>query len=75
MPVIASQSHGGINEIIKNNSFGYIYNNQEDLIKIINKFNNGKIKFNLKENIVKKHLKNFSISENIKKYSNVFKKI
>ena len=75
LPVIASQSHGGINEIMKNNSFGYIYNNQEDLIKIINKFNNGKIKFNLKKNIVKKHLKNFSISENIKKYSNVFKKI
>ena len=75
LPVIASQSHGGINEIIKNNSFGYIYNNQEDLIKIINSFNNGKIKFNLKENIVKNHLKKFSISENIKKYSNVFKKI
>ncbi len=75
IPVIASQSHGGINEIIKNNSFGYIYRNHEDLIKIINNYGSGKIKFNLKKNIVKNHLNNFSISENIKKYSNVFKKI
>ena len=75
IPVIASQSHGGINEIIKNNSFGYIYRNHEDLIKIINNYGSGKIKFNLKRNIVKNHLNNFSISENIKKYSSVLEKI
>tara|TARA_Y100000590_G_scaffold126237_1_gene144297 strand:- start:882 stop:1979 length:1098 start_codon:yes stop_codon:yes gene_type:complete len=75
IPVIASQSHGGINEIVKNSNFGYIYNNKKELIKIINDFNSGKIKFNLKKKIIVNHLKNFSISENIKKYSDIFKKI
>jgi len=75
VPVIASQSHGGINEIIKNNNFGYIYNDQEDLINTITDFNNGKIKFNIKKNILAKHLKKFSLSKNINNYSKVFKKI
>ena len=75
LPVIASQSHGGINEIIKNNNFGYIYNSQEELINAITNFNNGKLKFNLKKNILTKHLKKFSIPENIKNYSKIFEKI
>ncbi|MBC8304461.1 MAG: hypothetical protein H8E55_52950, partial [Pelagibacterales bacterium] len=69
------QSHGGINEIIKNNNFGYIYNSQEELINAITDFNNGKLKFNLKKNILTKHLKKFSVSENIKNYSKIFEKI
>ena len=75
VPVIASQSHGGINEIIKNNNFGYIYNSQEELINTITDFNSGKLKFNLKKNILAKHLKKFSVSENIKNYSKIFEKI
>jgi len=75
IPVVASQSHGGINEIIKNNNFGYIYNTQEELINFINNFNSGKIKFNLKKNTVIKHLKNFSVSKNIENYSKIFEKI
>ena len=75
IPVIASQSHGGINEIIKNSNFGYIYNNQKQLIKAINDFSSGKIKFNLKKNVIRNHLKNFSVSENIKKYSKILTKI
>ena len=79
VPVIASQSHGGINEIIKNNNFGYIYNSQEELIDTITDKSNIKVcefeKFNLKKNILAKHLKKFSVSENIKNYSKIFEKI
>ena len=37
IPVIASQSHGGINEIIKNKNFGFIYNNDFELEIILKK--------------------------------------
>ena len=37
IPVIASQSHGGINEIIKNKNFGIIYNNDFELEIILKK--------------------------------------
>ena len=33
IPVLASQSHGGINEIINNKNFGNIYNNKNELLK------------------------------------------
>jgi len=75
MPVVASQSHGGINEIIKNNNFGYIYNNHKDLINFINNFSYGKIKLKPNKNIATKHLNNFSISKNVKNYSKIFEKI
>ena len=75
IPVIASQSHGGINEIIKNKNFGYIYKNKEDLIKNIKKFKLGIKKFNITKKQTLKHLENFSLLNNIKKYSKVFKEI
>ena len=75
VPIIASQSHGGINEIIKNKNFGYIYKDQEDLIKNITKFNFRLKKFKFTKKTMNTHLKNFSIEQNIKKYSNVFKEI
>jgi len=75
VPIMASQSHGGINEIIKNKKFGYIYKNQEDLIKNITNFSLGLKKFNFTKKKMVKHLEDFSIKRNIKKYSNVFKEI
>ena len=75
VPVIASQSYGGINEIIKNKKFGYIYKNQKDLIKNITNFSLGLKKFNFTKEEMNKHLEDFSIKCNIKKYSNIFKEI
>ena len=75
VPVLASQSHGGINEIIKNKNFGYIYKNDNDLIKKLFDFNNNKKKIILNKNEITNHLKKFSLSENIKKYSKIFESI
>ena len=75
VPVMASQSHGGINEILRKKNFGYIYKNQEDLIKNITNFNLGIKKFNFTQKKIIEHLESFSIKNNIKKYSNAFKKI
>lgn len=75
IPVLASQSHGGINEIIKNKNFGHIYKNENELIKKLTFINNGKIKFDLNKKKITTHLKKFSISENVRRYSNIFKNI
>jgi len=75
VPVLASQSHGGINEIIKNKNFGYIYKSDNDLIKKLLNFNNKNNKIILNKNEIRNHLKNFSLSENIKNYSKIFENI
>jgi len=75
VPVLASQSHGGINEIIKNKNFGYIYKNDNDLIKKLLNFNNKNNKIILNKNEIRNHLKNFSLSKNIKNYSKIFENI
>ena len=75
IPVIASQSHGGINEIIKNKNFGLIYNNDTELEIILSKILENKFKFKSNRNLINRHLQNFSESINVKKYSKVFLKI
>ena len=75
VPVLASQSHGGINEIIKNKNFGYIYKSNNDLIKKLLNFNYKNKKIILNKNQIRNHLKNFSLSENIKNYSKIFENI
>ena len=72
IPVIASQSHGGINEIIKNKNFGLIYNNDLELEIILKKIIDKKVSFKKNKILFKKHLKNFSENNNLKKYSNLF---
>ena len=72
IPVIASQSHGGINEIIKNKNFGFIYNNNTELEVILLKILKNKLKFKNNRNLINRHLRNFSESINVKKYSKVF---
>jgi len=75
IPVLASQSHGGINDIINNKQFGYIYKNEKDLMKsLLNIYNKKKtFKLNKRETIA--HLKKFSLSKSIKQYSKVFENI
>ncbi len=72
IPVIASQSHGGINEIIKNKKFGLIYNNDLELEIILKKIIDKKISFKKNKILFKNHLKTFSVNNNVKKYSNLF---
>jgi glycosyltransferase involved in cell wall biosynthesis len=69
--VLASQSFGGINEIIKNKNFGKIYKNENELLKILGDFNSQK-KVNINRKEINSHLNKFSVSENIKKYSYIF---
>ena len=75
IPVLASQSHGGINEIIKNKNFGYIYKNKKELIKFLNDFYLKKKKIYINKKETYNHLKKFSISRNVNKYSSVFNNI
>ena len=75
VPVVASQSHGGINEILNNKKFGLIYKNEAELIYILNSILKKKIKFNLTKYKIYKHLKNFSEKNNVKKYNKLFEKI
>ena len=72
IPVIASQSHGGINEIIKNKNFGIIYNNDFELEIILKKIIGKKISFKKNKILFENHLKIFSVNNNVQKYSNLF---
>ncbi len=75
IPVIASQSFGGINDILSEKKFGYIYNNIVDLKSILNKIIDNKITFNLNKKKLFNHLSNFSEERNLKNYIKLFKKI
>ena len=75
LPVISSQSYGGINDIIINKKFGYIYNNINQLKKILLKLVDNKILFNIKKKEVLSHLSKFSVKNNVTKYKELFDKI
>ncbi len=72
VPVIASQSFGGINDIIKNKKFGIIYNKKSDLRKTLDKVLLKKITFKISKNVVYKHLNNFSEKKSTEKYQKLF---
>ena len=75
VPVIASQSHGGINEILKNKKFGFIYKDQYELRKILKRVFSKKNNFTFNQSQLFKHLNQFSETNNLKKYNNLFKKV
>jgi glycosyltransferase involved in cell wall biosynthesis len=75
VPVIASQSHGGINEILKGKEYGYIYKDDKNLLHQINKFYFKNKSFFISKKKIHKHLQKFSIKNNVKNYSKVFKDI
>ena len=62
VPIISSQSHGGINEILCNGKYGTIYNgNFIDLALKIKKFSNNSKNFYKKANLAKKNVTKFSV--------------
>ena len=75
IPVFASQSYGGINEILNNNKYGLIYKNENHLVKIINNFINGKISFNFNKKKLNRHLNKFNELNNLRNYEKVFKNL
>ncbi len=75
VPVIASQSHGGINDILPKNEFGLIYKNIEGLKMILDKITEHKMNFKINKKKLLKHLNKFSEKENLNNYKKLFKKI
>ena len=77
IPVICSQSHGGINEILLNGKCGTIFNNGNsfDLASKIEEYYNNPQKFFLKTKLAKKNIKRFTLRKNILGYENLFNKL
>tara|TARA_B100001175_G_C19496166_1_gene635447 strand:+ start:747 stop:1841 length:1095 start_codon:yes stop_codon:yes gene_type:complete len=76
VPIISSQSHGGINEILHNGKYGTIYNgNYINLaLKIKNFYKNPKI-FYKKANLAKKNVLNFNVSNHKLNFERLIDKI
>ena len=77
IPVICSQSYGGINEILLNGKCGTTFKNgdSKDLSNKINKFYLNPNKFNLMSKIAKINIKIFSLQNNLSNYDKLFNKI
>ena len=76
LPIISSQSHGGINDILLNGKAGTIYkNNAKDLKNKILDFINNNQKYQKKTKLAKFNLKNFTLNKHVKKFENEIKKI
>jgi len=77
IPVICSQSHGGINEILLNGKCGTIFNNGNsfDLADKIEEYYNNSKEFYLKTKLAKKNIKRFTLRKNITGYENLFSKL
>ena len=75
VPVLASQSYGGINEIINDKKIGIIYQNKDQLKKKLNLINKNKLNFKMNKQKINKHLENFSEKKNVKSYEKVFLKL
>ena len=76
-PVISSQSHGGINEIINNKKLGIIINNINDsqLAKAIEFYSKKNHNQQLNKKYLFNHLNKFSKEKNIFYYDKLFSKI
>jgi len=75
VPIIASQSHGGINEILLKGKAGVIYKSPRQLKKnIINFIHNRKI-FYTKAIIAKKNTYNFFLKTHVKKFEELINQI
>ena len=77
IPVICSQSHGGINEILLHGKCGTIFNNGNsfDLAGKIEEYYNNPKKYFLKTKLAKKNIKRFTLRKNIMGYENLFNKL
>ena len=68
LPIIASQSHGGINEILSKGKGGTIYTNSKNLRDSINRFINHPKIFIKKSKIAKKKSLEFSLKNHVSKF-------
>ena len=77
IPVICSQSNGGINEILLHGKCGTIFNNGNsfDLASKIEEYYNSPKKYFLKTKLAKKNIKRFTLRKNIMGYENLFNKL
>ena len=75
IPVLASQSHGGINEILSNKKFGLIFNNESLLEKYLDNIYNKKLFFKLNKAQIISHLNNFSLKKNVENFNKILNKL
>lgn len=75
IPVIAKQSHGGINDMIKNKNYGIIYNNYSELKTIICNIVEKKSSFKLNKKDLFIHLSNFNEVKSVSNYQKYLEKI
>ncbi len=75
IPVLASQSYGGINEILSNKNFGLIFNKESVLEKYLKDIYNKKLIFKLNRSQIISHLNNFSSKKSVKNYDKLLKKL
>ncbi len=75
LPIIASQSHGGINEILSKGKGGTIYKNSQDLKKFIEKFTNNQKIFTKKSIIAQKKSFEFNLKNHVSKFEKILDEI
>ena len=77
LPVICSDSYGGIKEILLVNKGGYVFNNSDflDLADKINLFFEHPYRFLKKTRFIKKHISKFSLINTTKNYEKAFSNV
>ncbi len=75
LPIIASQSYGGINEILSKGKGGSIYNDSNDLRNLITKFLNNPTNFIKKTRIAKMKSLEFTVKNHVNKFEEMLEKI
>ena len=77
IPIICSQSHGGINEILLNGKCGTIFDNGNsfDLASKIEEYYDNPKKYFSKINLAKKNIRRFILKKNILSYNNLFNEL
>jgi glycosyltransferase involved in cell wall biosynthesis len=77
LPIISSQSFGGINDILPNKNYGTIIKdfNENSLSRTIELFYDNPKFFYKKSKIAKKNIIKFTLENNVKNYDNLFTKI
>ena len=75
LPIIASQSHGGINEILSGGKGGTIYTDIQNLKKLIEKFIDHPKIFFKKSRIAKKRSLQFTLKDHVSKFEKIIDNI
>ena len=75
LPVLASQSYGGINEILPNKKYGIIYKNDDELYYYLKKLSKSNLKISFTKNEIFNHLNKFSEKKNLINYDKLFTKL